>query len=306
MYNNGMGGMASPMMHPGGMPPMGNPMMHPGGVMPPYNPNMGGMTGLDTTMMSVQQILSVITTGIFLKQEFDYMGALTGCERPNRYYVYELNPMGEAKRRRLFKCDERPDWCAKHCMSADCRPFELKIEKVTPDPDMSGGPVLYLQRECKCTCMCLNRPEMKVYLTEGGQKTYLGKVYDPYDCCHHSFEVFDAKDQKRFTIQANCCQLGFCCKCPCDACEKIEFELFSGQENKVEAPILKLGKGCVKNAMGSADDFRCPFPAMATWEDKALLISALMMIDFMMFEEKPDDNVHQSNSYQTNQVHYDY
>lgn len=284
MYQNNMGMQGN--MNAG----MGGPGMQIGGQGMPYNPNMHGMTGIDTTNMSVQQILSVITTGIFVKQEMDWIGAFTGCQRPNRYYVYELNLQGEAKRRRLFKCDERPDWCAKHCMSADCRPFELKIEKITPDPDMAGEPVLYLQRECRCTFMCCNRPETKVYLTEGGQKTYLGKVYDPYNFCNHTFEVLDARDQKRFNIEANCCQLGFYCKCPCDACQKIEFDLTSGPENRVEAPIMKYGKGCMKNALGTADDFRCPFPANATWEDKALLLSAIIMIDYMMFEDKSGGN----------------
>src|SRR3990167_7273552 len=107
-------GAAQPMgmgMQPMGMQPMGmQPMgMQPGygqpGMMPnnpmfnPNHPNAGGMTGLDPGMKTVPKIFSTINTGIYIKQKFDIMEPLTGCETPNRYYVYELNKAGEAKKK---------------------------------------------------------------------------------------------------------------------------------------------------------------------------------------------------------------
>lgn len=310
MYNNGpsqpmMGGpMGGPMGHPMGHPMgMGGPMMMgPGpGMMPPGpgapmmmggSPGHQGMTGYDPIHMSVAQIFNMIPTGVFVKQQFDAIEAITGCDTKNKYYVYEQTRDGGSKKKRLFKAKEESGWCVRNCMSADCKPFDMKIKKCAIDPDYDNDEtVILLERDCKCTFLCCNRPELKVYLTENGQKVYLGKIVDSWDCINYSYTVYDAHDKVRFFIKASCCQLGFWCKCPCEACERIEFDLWSGDKEKPEAPILKTGTGnCIKNAVGSADYFSVTFPTLATWEDKALLMSSVLMIDFMQFEEKNGGN----------------
>ena len=286
------GGMGQPMM---GQPMMGGPMMGGpgmGGPMmggPGMMPGMqNGLTGVDPGMLTVEQIWSLIPQGIFVKQKFDILEALTGCDTPNRYYVFEQNQQGGAKKKKIFKCKEKSSWCARQYLSSDCKPFDMEIKKCFKDEDYDNEEVVIkLERDCQCTCYCCNRPEMKVYLTERGQKTYIGKVIDNWDCVNYSYTVKDSNDQIRFFIKASCCQLGFCCKCPCEPCEKIEFDLWSGDKEKPEAPIMKLGTGsCLKNAMGSADNFSVGFPVAATWQDKTLLLAAVLMIDFMQFEEK--------------------
>ena len=78
------------------------------------------------------------------------------------------------------------------------------------------------------------------------------------------------------------------CKCPCDPCNHVEFELKDGQTSNNLAHITKTGAGFVKNAISSTDNFSVPFPSTATWQDKALLLGAALFIDYMMFEEKPE------------------
>lgn len=299
MYNNAYGDPSSQPMQPG-MPMMGGPSMYGnpsaygqpmmGGpmMMPPPGVQMGGMTGLDPMYMSVQQIMNTIQTGIYVKQKFDVLEAMTGCDTPNRYYVFEQSSQGAAKKKKIFRCKEKSGWCARNCMSADCKPFQMEISKCFKEEEYDEEhPVIILDRECKCTCMCCNRPTMTVNIVENGQNRPIGRVVDSWDCVNYSFTIYDAQDKKRFFIKAGCCQCGFWCKCPCETCESITFDLYSGEEEKPEAPILKKGTGsCIKNAAGSADHFACPFPMTATWEDKVLLLSAILMIDFMMFEEK--------------------
>jgi hypothetical protein len=272
--------MGQPMM---GQPMMGQPMM--GGQM--GGPH-GGLTGIDPGQLTVEQIWSLIPQGIFVKQKFDILEAMTGCDTPNRYYVFEQNPSGGAKKKKIFKCKEKSGWCSRQYLSSDCKPFDMEIKKCFKDEDFdSEEVVIRLERDCQCTCYCCNRPEMKVFCTERGQKIYIGKVVDNYDFCNYSYTVYDSNDHIRFFIKASCCQLGFCCKCPCEACEKIEFDLWSGDKEKPEPPIMKTGAGsCIKNAMGSADQFAIGFPMAATWQDKTLLLAAVLMIDFMQFEEK--------------------
>lgn len=285
--NSSGGIMARPGMLPNGSG-RGVPAMAGGyGTMVMTGPNMGGMTGLDPGMMSVPQIWQSITTGIAVKQKMDPVEVITGCDTPNRYYVYEKNQGGDARRKVIFKCKEQSGWCARNCMSANCRPFNMEIKKCFRDDDYDNGEtVIHMTRECKCTCLCCNRPEVKIFLTEGGQQVYLGKVVDPWDCCNHSYKVYDAADQLRFYIEAGCCQLGFCCGCPCDSCEKIIFDVWAGNKERPLAPIVKIGQGCLKNAVSSADSFFTEFATDFTWQDKTLMLGAILMIDFMQFEEK--------------------
>jgi len=52
------------------------------------------------------------------------------------------------------------------------------------------------------------------------------------------------------------------------------------------AHLMKKGKDCLKNAFGDADNFSLVFPDNATKEDKALLLAATLMLDYMYFEDK--------------------
>ena len=291
-------GYGSGAMQPGMQPGNGHIAMQPG-MQPGYgpespmmmqNPNMRqqGMTGLDPIHMSVEQIWSMIDKGILVKQKFDIIEAMTGCENANRYYVHEMTSEGGNKKKKIFKCTEKSGWCVRNCLAPDCKPFDMHVIKVAKDEDYeTDKPVIRMERKCQCTCYCCNRPQMKVYCSQNGQEIYLGKVVDNYDFCNYSYTVYDQSDRIRFFIKANCCQLGFCCKCPCEPCEKITFDLWTGDKEKEEAPILKSGnKSCLKNMMADSDNFSVPFPIGATWQDKTLLLASVLMIDFMQFEEK--------------------
>ena len=282
------------------MQPMMQPMAQPGfpqqqGMMMgqpsmPVNPQqVHGLNGIDPNRLSLPQILMSIPIGVCIKQQIDLMEVLTGCDTANKYFVHEQTDQGVPKKKAILKCKEDSSCCARNCMSADCKPFAMNIFKVPTDEDSSGPglQVARLVRECKCTCLCCNRPEMKVYYLEGGQEKYLGKVVDSWDCMNYSYKVYNEQEQARFHIEASCCQLGFWCKCPCESCEKIQFDLWSGDKQKPETPIMKKGTGsCIKNAYTLADNFFATWPNPCDWEDRLLIIAALLMIDFMQFEEK--------------------
>jgi len=42
--------------------------------------------------------------------------------------------------------------------------------------------------------------------------------------------------------------------------------------------------------IGDADNFSVPFPPGCSFEDKVLLLSTALFIDYQMFEEKASDN----------------
>jgi hypothetical protein len=260
-------------------------------------PGQHGMTGVDPGLLSVEQIWGLVNHGIFVKQKFDLLEALTGCEQANTYMVHELNPSGEQKKKAIFKCKEKSGCCARNCLAADCRPFDMEVKRVTNNEFAQEMDLMAIkmERECQCTCYCFNRPEMKVYTYKqmGGaeSKTYIGKVVDNYDFCNFSYNVCDVEGKIIFFIKASCCQCGFCCKCPCEPCEKITFDFWRGDKEVALEPIMKVGTGnCLKNAISDADNFRVPFPPGATPNEKSLLLAAVLMIDFMQFEEKGGAN----------------
>lgn len=244
----------------------------------------GNMAGMDPAFMNSQAIFNTLQ-GIYIKQKMSLTEVLTGFNTANKYQVFELSNSGNALRKQIFQCTETSDCCDRMCMAPECRGISLNVAKVAQNTDFEEEVVLRLVRECQCTCCCCNRPEMKVYYVERGNNMYLGKVVDPFDCCTHNYEVFDANNQKRFHVAADCCQLGFICNCPCDSCETIEFKLWSGDKQRQENSIVKKGAGCAKNAISTADNFAVPFPMGATWQDKALLLALALMIDFLQFED---------------------
>lgn len=280
----GMGGPGMGMGGPGmGMPQgqgYGAPGMGMGGMpMGVQNPNQLAAMAPKFTLQQMMMSMS----GIFIKQKFEFMEAVTGCESQNKYYVYERDANGNRKGTKLLKCKESSGCCSRLCLPGDCRPFKMKCK------NLHNNEVECVQmiRETQCTFLCLNRPQMKVVYLENGKEEYFGKVVDNFDCCNFSFSVKDQNHDTIYHIEADCCQWGIHCKCPCEKCEKIVFDIYSGDKTqKLPVPLMKVGKkDCLKNMMGDADDFSVPFPANASFRDRVLLMAAALLIDYRMFEE---------------------
>jgi len=90
----------------------------------------------------------------------------------------------------------------------------------------------------------------------------------------------------RYRIEGACCQLGVWCRFPCDACQKVDFIIHDSIGNQVGF-LQKRTAGCCKSMMASTAHFSLEFPKDASKEDKALLLAAVIMLDFTYFEEKP-------------------
>lgn len=77
--------------------------------------------------------------------------------------------------------------------------------------------------------------------------------------------------------------------CPCETCEKVNFQLFDNQGKEI-GKVVKQGKSCVKNTIGDADNFGIDFPKSMNWEHRTLIMAGMLLIDYMMFEEKGNQN----------------
>jgi len=231
--------------------------------------------------------------GIFIKQKMDIAEVMTGCDVENVYYVYPMTKDGEKKGKKLFKAKEKSGCCARQCLSAECRPFQLKINLEDDNEELDNEPFLLLDRPCKCTFYCCNRPEILVTYVEDGKAEYLGKIRDPWNCCNIVLDVHGKDGNIKYNIDGSCCQLGMHCKCPCDSCETIDFDIKLPSGTTV-ANLQKKSPGCLKAMVSVADNFSLQFPNNCTKEDKALLMCAVMFLDFRYFEEKQNNN-HNNN-----------
>mmetsp|Transcript_15944 Transcript_15944/g.13502 ORF Transcript_15944/g.13502 Transcript_15944/m.13502 type:complete len:372 (+) Transcript_15944:198-1313(+) len=244
--------------------------------------------------------------GIFVSQKTDYLEALSGCEQPNQYSIYRLNKNQEKKGKRLFKCKENSGCCARLCLSGECRPFQVTIDHCTLEggnDEYDDTPFLAVDRECKCTFYCFGRPEMKVYDSRGkskeeaiDMKNYIGKILDPFNCCNLVVNVYDSDGDLQYIINGSCCQLGIWCKFPCEPCETITFEVQNKQNDKI-GECIKKSKGCVQSAITDADNFIMMFPETqkTTKEMRALLMCAVIFLDFRFFEENPNNKKRDGN-----------
>lgn len=267
-----------------GMPPqmMANPqmMMNPQLMMPGMIIYQGKW-GLDKLREQ---------PGIFVKHRFDVLEAVTGCERNKHYNIFAIDGNGDKTGHPIFRAHEKATWCSRNCLPAHCQPFTMQIRNKDPiSMEIDESEFLFLQRDCKFTCCCCNRPEMTVNFVERGAQKKLGKAKHPFLCCDLGLNIYDAEDKIKYYLRGSCCQLGTCCqKCPCDPCQLVSFDLQNEKGEKIGS-LEKRSQGCVKTILSDAGSFSMVYPPDATEEDKALLMSSIMLLDFMYFEQNPPD-----------------
>ncbi|CAD8083167.1 unnamed protein product [Paramecium primaurelia] len=234
-------------------------------------------------------------TGVYIQQKFEkfQMGL-------NIFKVYASNQLGEEiKFKQLFKCKEISSNCTRFWLGPKTRPFEMIVDNsqskdLQPNinnklPQSSDRTIFKFKREYQCTCCCCNRPRLEVYYVENGQYQFLGYIIDPIYCCRIGCNIFDSNDNLKYMIEASACQSYFWCRCPCSVeCNKVDFTI-KLPTGEVVAPMLKQVKTwCNSDSTSYTDNISVMFPLKASKEDKALILAATIMIEFMYFERGQD------------------
>lgn len=131
---------------------------------------------------------------------------MTGCETENRYQVFAADSAGERKVGPvIFSCKEHSSWCSRNCLAGNCRPFDMTINHSNLYDPHQEKPFLLLHRECRCTCLCLNRPSVDVQLVENGANENIGSVRAPFSCCDLLLEIWDKNDNHKYSVKGSCC-----------------------------------------------------------------------------------------------------
>ena len=232
-----------------------------------------------------------LSTGVLIRQEAQFFEQITGCESPNRYYVFSQSP--QAGMKLLFKCKEYSECCMRNCCPANNREFNMAIKHIATAANLDenfSAPYLDVRKPCKCTCFCLERPEMLVRF--GNQQQPVGRIKQPFTCCDPVFSTYDSTGIVKYTIHGDCCQCGLICKNNfCGKLSEVTFNIHKGN-NIMSSPCGSITKKVATAAelVTSADSYQINFPPDANPQDKLLLIVAGLMIDYQFFEETASSN----------------
>lgn len=133
---------------------------------------------------------------------------------------------------------------------------------------------------------------MKCSVFDSGEEKYLGKVIDPYDCVNFIFLIYNDIDRKEYSIEASCCQCYFWCRCPCDGCDTVNFEIRDANNKNVLSDIVRKGSVCCgkNNKESRVDLMDISFPAGSDWRQRSLLMCTGIFLDYIWFEDTPSND----------------
>ena len=243
---------------------------------------MGQMGGVQ--YIYVQDPITEIgnCTGVLIRQEPDLLEKFTGCEKSNRYHVFGQSPQGF---KYLFKCKEKSECCMRNFCPSNLREFDMDIIHVVNPHQMYSNfskSFANAYKPFKISICCLCRPEMILSLNDGNLK--LGTIKQIWTICSPEFEIYDAKEQLRFLVTADCCQCGL--KCANNWIGKsyeVLFDIVSLENGKVVGNIIKKVAEEAEY-ITDADSYQVNFPINSAPYDKLLLTSLALMIDYQYFE----------------------
>ena len=69
-----------------------------------------------------------LSTGVLIRQQPQFFEQISGCETPNRYFVFSQSPQTGFKM--LFLCKEQSECCQRNCCAASMREFVMDIKHI--------------------------------------------------------------------------------------------------------------------------------------------------------------------------------
>ena len=277
------------------VPPTSQPTNYSQPLQPGNAPQIGAQPpsffyGIQYVFVSDPMSELANSSGVLIKQKPQFMEQFTGCESPNRYFVFSQSPQGGMKL--LFKCKEFSGCCMRNCCPANQREFNMSIKHVTTNSSLNDDfstPFVKIIKPFKCTCFCLERPKM---IVQYANDQPLGSIKEPFTCCDPQINTFDNTGMMKYIIHANCCQCGLICRS--NFCGKLSQALFNiYRANNLTSPcgsIIKKASSSFAELITTADNYQINFPPDASPEDKMILIAAGLMIDYQYFEEKAENS----------------
>jgi hypothetical protein len=123
----------------------------------------------------------------------------------------------------------------------------------------------------------------------------IGKVFEPCTVCDPLFHIIDHNNNVKWKIHTEYCQCGVCCRSTYGRCSEVYFPIYTGDKtefdkNHSDGFVKKTFKS--KDLISDASTFHIDFPTNATPEDKFMIISTVLMIDYQYYEEDHESYGH--------------
>ena len=200
------------------------------------------------------------------------------CEQDNTYMLLQSDPDFDNFGQKIFEFKEKSSFFSKFCFLPSMR--ESEISGSNPYNDV----LISMEKPCKFSLFCAGRPEIIVSY----KNNKIGKIYEPFSfqacrCLFGEIFVLDRNGAITYKIKALCCQCGIFCFCPFQTCKNICFDVLNKQDEKV-GRITHFFHSWFGEYCSKADKYGIEFPKFATVEEKILLVSTVIFIDFIMFE----------------------
>ncbi|KAF2881504.1 hypothetical protein ILUMI_24661 [Ignelater luminosus] len=202
---------------------------------------------------------------LFVEQQVEMTEVITGVEGENSYIV--KNNIGE----KIYFAQEHSDVLGR-TICGHRRMFDITIT------DKEGNTVLQLFHPLACDyCCCPCWLQSIEVATAGG--TLLGKVIQKWSLWIPRFKVTNAHKKVIFRIKGPCCT----CSCCCGSSD-VQFKLINPYDKSEVGYLSKYWSGLAKEVFTDADNFGVSFPMDTDIKMKAVLLGAIILIDYMFFE----------------------
>lgn len=198
-------------------------------------------------------------------QKVDVAEIFVNWECANRYAI--LTKQGQ----QVYYAFEESDMCLRQ-LCKNQRSFVLHIvNNLNQEVFTIRRPLKFCADGC-CWCAFSNccSQELSVYLPDG---IPLGHVQQGCACCSHEFRIYDGNRQHQLTVTGRAIF----------ACCSVEYQVKS-RDGKLLGKIQKKFSGVGEEFFTNADKFGVQFPEDLDVKLKAVLIGAMFLIDFMVFE----------------------
>ena len=206
--------------------------------------------------------------GAIIRHEIEYPIINTCYIRSKQYEIYYQSQDGLLL---AFRC-KLSNKC--NCCSKNCTPIEILFRHATKDeidPQISHI-ILKADKQCALNCCCCCRNEMSVY--KFGEKENIGKIIEPCGLCDIKTDIYDEDNNLKFRIVGD-----FCCKLYRDI--ELTFEIQDERKNHVGS-MTKMN--FLSAVYSKSNVYKISFPEKATPNDKILIISASLFIEYIYFD----------------------
>lgn len=237
--------------------------------------------------------------GVFLQQKIELLEAATGCETKNRYNVTPV-PQGAP--------DPTPrDWIDSFKSNAKYQPFMSAKEQsgcaqriccpqfrafTLPFTDATDRSFMTVERPFKCDicygppCFTCTQQELAVKDMQGMTiATARERKYCCTSCCTRSFDAMDATGKLVYTVHASECSSSRGSNCCAPSCFNSTYDVdVNDPSGQLVSTTSWVFPGCNCGGLTEATNAVIRFPKMATPQQRAALLGAMMLVEYAVIE----------------------